>query len=284
MVRILWTRSSVASTFNIGHEKLPLLILQAKMYGLHESTSANILDFVCFYLIQNAIPAAVLVTTPKGSPLRYLTILCLIWIASRFILPFAPAGSPAWCQAICGLVLVVLQAIHFLLLHPLDRHDISKVAKGSQNFVVNMFEAAKLLIQTRGVNTPWQVKNVPSHPLYFRRGGIGRPGRAHFLLRQFSIFLWQYLLLDIIQTISIQNSTSRTSLSLKTEWNISPRHWLERGATHLVIWLIVNRLIQDSAYRVLSIIFVGLGVDNPSDWPPAFGSVSELYTLRNFWG
>lgn len=117
--------------FQLLHEHRRVIIsaLQSIMYGLHESTRANILDFVLSFLIQNAIPVVILVTTPKGSPLRYLSITCVVWVACRFMRPFAPAGCPTWCQAICVLVLVAIQSMNFLLIHPLDRDDIFQVAK-----------------------------------------------------------------------------------------------------------------------------------------------------------
>jgi hypothetical protein len=267
------------------HQRVTNSVLQSTMYGLHQSTWANILDFILFYLMQNTLPAVILVTTPKGSPLRYLTIPYLVWAASRFIRPFAPAGCPTWCQTICVLVLVVIQSINFLLIHPLDRNDIVQIAKNPQSLVSSVLAAAKTLVQTRGVNTPWQAKNIPPHALYYSRRGMQSPERSLFLLRQSAIFFWQYLVLDIIQTITVQNSPpSHHTRPLKLEWNVSLHQWVERGTTHLAIWFIVNRLIGDSVYRLLSIVFVGLGEDSPSDWPPAFGRISEAYTLRNFWG
>ncbi|TDZ17092.1 Acetyltransferase ataH [Colletotrichum orbiculare MAFF 240422] len=32
-----------------------------------------------------------------------------------------------------------------------------------------------------------------------------------------------------------------------------------------------------------ALFFVGTGVDDPDEWPPAFGDVGEAYTLRRFW-
>ena len=254
------------------------------MYGLHDNTSANIADFLAFYLIQALIPTTVLVITPKRSPLRYLAIPCMIWIANRFMLPFAPAGSPTWCQAICQLVIMVLQAINILLINPLDRQDFTKVVRNSQSTISYFFTAARALIFTRGFNTPWQVKNIPPQPRYYTRRGMQVPSRSRFLLRQTVIFAWQYFALDVIQTLSAQQAPESRELSSKIQWNVSCGEWAERAGTHLVIWFVVNRLIGDSAYRLLSIASVGFGVDSPSDWPPAWGRMSEAYTLRNFWG
>lgn len=254
------------------------------MYGLHETTSANLLDFTCFYLIQNSIPAVLLVVTPKRSPLRYFGIPCMIWIAHRFMIPFAPAGSPTWCQAICQLVVVALQAINLLLINPLDRQDLTRVVRNSQSKISYFLAAGRALVYTRGINTPWQVKNVQSQPRYYMRRGTPVPDRSRFLLRQSAILAWQYLALDIVQTLSAQRASQDKELSPEAQWNVSSSQWFERAGTHLAIWFVVNRLIGDSVYRLLSIICVSLGIDSPSDWPSAFGRMTEAYTLRNFWG
>ncbi|KAI2707625.1 hypothetical protein CBS147332_6683 [Penicillium roqueforti] len=257
------------------------------MYGLYHSTGANILEFFCSYLVQNVVPAALIITTRKGSLLRYLCIPGMIWIASRFIRPFGSSGSPTWCQAITQLVIATLQATNLLLLNPLVNSDISRDAKSTRNFGSRLLAAFRLLTQTRAVNTHWQVKNVPSHPKYYLRRGMQVPTWGRFLLRQLAIVAWQCLVLDIVQTVSIQQARERglyQPASLEVKWIVPVGQWAERIATHLSIWFIVNRLIGDLAYRVLSIFFVVIGLDSPADWPPAFGSMADAFTLRNFWG
>jgi hypothetical protein len=113
------------------------------------------------------------------------------------------------------------------------------------------------------------------------------PRRGRFLLRQFTIAAWQYLVLDIVQTLAQQQALENDPLepvSSAIEWTVPAGQWVERIGTHLSIWFIVNRLIGDLAYRVLSIIFVGIGFDSPSDWPPAWGRMGDAFTLRDFWG
>lgn len=257
------------------------------MYGLYHSTGANILEFFFFYLVQNVVPAALIITTRKSSPLRYLCIPGMIWIASRFIRPFGSSGSPTWCQAITQLVIATLQATNLLLLNPLANADISRSAKSVQNFGSRLIAPFRLLAQTRAVNTQWQVKNVPSHPKYYMRRGMQVPTRGRFLLRQLAIVVWQCLVLDLVQTVSLQKARERDMhepASLQVEWIVPMGQWVERIATHLSIWFVVNRLISDLAYRVLSIFFVGIGLDSPADWPPAFGSMADVFTLRKFWG
>ncbi|KGO44061.1 hypothetical protein PEX2_020700 [Penicillium expansum] len=267
--------------------QLSTLTPGAVMYGLYDSTGANILEFFYFYLAQNVIPATLIITTRKSSPLRYLCIPGMIWVASRFIRPFGSSGSPTWCQAITQLVIATLQATNLLLLHPLANSDIPHSTKSIQDFTSRLIAAFRLLSQTRAVNTQWQVKNVPSHPKYYLRRGMQVPTRGRFLLRQLGIVAWQCLVLDIVQTVSLQQTKEcglHEPASLEIEWMVPVGQWVERIATHLSIWFVVNRLITDLAYRVLSIFFVGIGLDSPADWPPAFGSMADAFTLRNFWG
>jgi hypothetical protein len=37
-------------------------------------------------------------------------------------------------------------------------------------------------------------------------------------------------------------------------------------------------------YEILAVAFVATGVDDPEDWPPFFGKLTEAYSIRNFWG
>ncbi|CAG8099153.1 unnamed protein product [Penicillium salamii] len=261
-------------------------LLTLTMYGLHDSTLANIIEFSCFYVIQNATPGVILITTRKGSPMRYLCIPWMIWVACRFIRPFGASGSPTWCQAVTQLIIATLQAINLLLINPLDRRDISYGVDTADGFWGRLNKAVRLIAQTRAINTPWQVKNVPSHPKYYTRRG-SPPSRGRFLLRQLAIACWQYLVLDIVQTVSRQQAIERgppKTVFLPIEWSVSGAQWAERIVTHLSIWLLVNRLIGDLAYRLLSIVFVGIGQESPLHWPPAFGSMHDLVTLRDFWG
>ncbi|CAG7968378.1 unnamed protein product [Penicillium salamii] len=261
-------------------------LLTLTMHGLHDSTLANIIEFSCFYVIQNVTPGVILITTRKGSPMRYVCIPWMIWIACRFIRPFGASGSPTWCQAVTQLIIATLQAINLLLINPLDRRDISHGVDTAGGFWSLLIKSVRLIAQTRAINTPWQVKNVPPHPKYYTRRGFP-PSRCRFLLRQLAIASWQYLVLDIVQNVSRQKAIERgppRDVFPPIVWSVSGGQWAERIVTHLSIWLLVNRLIGDLAYRILSIVFVGIGQESPSHWPPAFGSMHDLMTLRDFWG
>lgn len=52
-----------------------------------------------------------------------------------------------------------------------------------------------------------------------------------------------------------------------------------------VYWIWSTFLFVRVAHGSLSILFVAiLQIDSPDEWPPVFGSISEAYTVRRFWG
>ncbi|THC96848.1 hypothetical protein EYZ11_003672 [Aspergillus tanneri] len=49
-------------------------------------------------------------------------------------------------------------------------------------------------------------------------------------------------------------------------------------------WYIVGRVMNDIWYRVFSVIFVGLGISEPKQWPPLYGHYCDTSTLRGYFG
>ncbi|KAF7185922.1 Acetyltransferase aurG [Pseudocercospora fuligena] len=51
------------------------------------------------------------------------------------------------------------------------------------------------------------------------------------------------------------------------------------------LWALGPYLTLETAHALFSILFVVvLRTDEPEEWPPLFGSISEAYNLRRFWG
>ena len=54
-------------------------------------------------------------------------------------------------------------------------------------------------------------------------------------------------------------------------------------------WLVFNFIwsswaIFTASHDLLAFVFVALGIDEPEDWPSLYGSISEAYSIRSFWG
>ncbi|CEJ57804.1 hypothetical protein PMG11_06483 [Penicillium brasilianum] len=187
------------------------------------------------------------------------------------------------------------RSIHLLLIKRLDDRDIAREIPHRAFFRSDrLWHAAEALIQPRGVNTPREVKNIPAHPGYYASRQTAKDGasdpipRGQFLTRQISIFIWQYLVLDILQTVAREQALRDGGGGFRgftrIDWFISPEEWLQRGLTNLITWFVATRILIDANYRFASIIFVGLGWDGPENWPPAFGRMKDVYTVRKFWG
>ncbi|PTB49606.1 hypothetical protein M431DRAFT_97111 [Trichoderma harzianum CBS 226.95] len=52
-----------------------------------------------------------------------------------------------------------------------------------------------------------------------------------------------------------------------------------------VNWIWSSYAILSGAHGLLAILFVSLlGCDQPEEWPPLFGNITQAYSLRRFWG
>lgn len=249
------------------------------------------------------LPSTILITTSPTSPLRYITIPILAYLASLFITPYHGASSLR-VTATAQLVLITVQATHLLLIARLDDRTIAREIPERAFFKSDrLYRAAELLIQPRGVGTPRVIKNVPEHPGYYNTSAKLKRGdkdkgsnskataipKSKFLIRQIAIFTWQYLALDVLQTVARQQAFEgggggSASGFTRIDWFVSPEKWLERGLTNLITWFVTSRIVIDVNYRFVSIVFVGAGLDTPENWPPAFGRMRDVYTIRNFWG
>lgn len=182
------------------------------------------------------------------------------------------------------MVVTAIQATNLLLINAVDGHDLSAEKPAATSFFARLLHAFEVLAQTRGVGTPRQVKNVPAHPAYYARCGASIP-RARFLRRQGLVLLWQVCVLDVFQGLGrAQLRASPSAGFAAVEWRVSVEELVERTVTNLVTGLVLSRILIDVHYRVMSVVHVGVGLDEAVDWRPAFGRIGEAYTLRRYWG
>jgi hypothetical protein len=256
-------------------------------------------DFLLTTTLIILLPTTCLILTPQHSPLRYITIAVMAFLASRFMNPY-PAASGTRLTITAQLNFFTVRAIHLLLIKRLDDRAISRELPPHRALFRSnhLWHAIQILIQPRGIATPREIKNIPAHPAYYsttnaktKNASTPTPiliHRAKFLTRQITIFTWQYLAADVVQAAARQQAFEPAAGSesgfTRINWYISPEKWVERGLTNLITWFVLTRILIDAHYRFLSILFVGLGFDTPDNWPPAFGRMKDVYTVRKFWG
>lgn len=248
-----------------------------------DAVTSYILQIISLYAAHCLIPAVLLVATPKGSALRYLSVPCSIFIVCRAI-PVATALGPGfvWCE--CGrlFLTIIFQCLNLLLINPKDRNDLPSA--GSQHFAAQVYSATRLFTDPRGINTPWQIKNAPPQPKYYKRWDTKEPPRGQFLIRQSVIVLWQYLALDIFATLALQQALEKGgSMPPVPQLDISIEQWIERIISNLMAGFVVSRILIDFHHRTFSIIIVGLRLDSPANCPPLYGRALDADTVRGFW-
>jgi hypothetical protein len=144
-----------------------------------------------------------------------------------------------------------------------------------------------LLTTLRGIDTPYQVKTVPR--------GKNEPSasRVGFLFRTLLIIAAKYLVLDFMTFSPPSKDDTMRLFGPGREYlvlrpNGLPPATLQDVLIHLGVaflgWGPIGSWFIDVHYRVLAVASVGLGVSSPHQWPALFGSITETYTLRGFWG
>ncbi|KAL4875656.1 membrane bound O-acyl transferase family-domain-containing protein [Aspergillus karnatakaensis] len=235
-------------------------------------------------LAQSALPSILLLSTQKRSLLRPIWIASSSYLAYLLFLPPPKnsTGPPRGTMSAGHVVLAMIQAVNVLISSPLNRDDLVRagIFETSSHFLVQVCRTmSKIFFCPRGINTPWQVKSLPTHPRHLI--AQAQPGipRWSFLGRQAAILAWQYLALSALVTVDSQADSLLGSHSAAAADN-----WALRTAVVFIVWFIALRLVIDSGYRALSVVAIALTTSAPEDWPPLFGRMRDAYTLRGFWG
>lgn len=226
-----------------------------------------------FAFILPTLHAAILLSTTKHKSSRRLTYLptlagAIYW--RIYHLPQTTIHPFAKCAA---AVLLLVNGIHSInLLFLLDAIP----------EYLHFLPAVNLLLNLRGIGTPWQARHLPRWPAIFAHRP---PSRLVFLARQSAIFAWQYLAVDLLLSQSGRGVEPTAPGDLKWLYlDPSSSRWIPRLLSALWTPLILLRLIIDGPYRFFSIVFVAAHVVPPAQFPPLYGSVLDAWTLRNVWG
>ena len=280
----------------------------------YSSLSPVLTHPVIIFLLQNIVTTCTLSTTTPSSSLRkgILTLMILgTWRALPTILP--RVGRVPWAAFIAGyMILSVFQYVELVLLrkwtfenqgqavlssdlkekpqkqqtkthHESKQHD---RAISWKQFYLGYF----VTTSSRHIRTPFEAKGVPklssSQPSYL-------PSRSLFVLKRACIALLSYFVLDIIthaqRTQHVQNnavyrpSSSIPILARLFMGEVSRSELGLRLADAMGYYVFCYCLIQCYT-SVFACAVVTLGIDDVKSWKPNFGSLSDGWSLRQFWG
>jgi hypothetical protein len=244
--------------------------------------------FCCGHALLSAI---ILSTTTKASAIRFISIPCLAYLAYQHFATTGDFSSNAHWMSLSSSFSFI-QFIHSIGLLAITRVDVNDLIREtklqpSANIFTLTLSALRLVIDTRAIGTRWQGKNAPVFPHFFQNRQS--PSRLWFLVRQAALFSWEYLFLDLFDSIFLERSAEENEhlRGLREEYlylDTISGPWIVRSMMNLAMWFTVYRVFLDLIVRFLSLVFVSTGISSPSDWPPFFGSMLDAYTLRNFWG
>lgn len=143
--------------------------------------------------------------------------------------------------------------------------------------------ALELFSVTRGIGWNWRVSGIPGSGEQSRRQFL-----QHCLLKYIAMYTCLYLTTAICQGIltgfqNLHNSNLQGVLVLMTDNAVSLFSFIILG------WALIVYSHFGIMMLPLQMLCVGLRVgprawQSPESWPPNFGSISEAYSIRQFWG
>lgn len=271
----------------------------------------GVASFSLYHLLYLAFQKAILILllgfTPSDSILRSaslpILIFCNYYLTSSYT-PYTPYGP--WIDVIvwdvhCGL----LDHIEKLLLSRWSfelRGPSAEIAKrrelGEGKEIKTYIEKNSTgddiwnrlkfgtwaALSSRYIGSPYQARNVPpystSDPSYI-------PSRRVFLLQGGTIFLFSYSLTEFV--IRVGQSYHNDPVFAESYVPIYAR--LDEVTAEEVLIRITTTGFWFAAYTTIqayhsatALIAVASGMMTPAEWRPMFGSLSDAYTLRGFWG
>ena len=139
-------------------------------------------------------------------------------------------------------------------------------------------------VSFRRSGTPEEVRNVPSFSNEDRKYV---PSRAEFL-HHLKLLVFCYLTIDILGLGAGPDHNVMFFAPEKIPLFARVGQVSEVELAMRILCTLGGGLgmfcSQQGVYSIMALIFVGLDVSEPKYWRPLFGSVTEAYTLRRFWG
>ena len=140
--------------------------------------------------------------------------------------------------------------------------------------------------RARSAGTPWEVKHVPE---FFPDGPNMVPTRRAYLIRMIRRCLLSLLVVDVISYMgrdasmnSINFAPNRVPFFTRFG-DVHAEEVMLRLISSTLHWVTIVHLLQ-AMYDTSAILVIGLGLGRIERWPPLFGSWTECWSIRQFWG
>ena len=234
-------------------------------------TEATFLAFFVFTILR---------TPPQVTIKRIVGVLMLIALTCTMesaIISLCTLSRLHWAvTAACLLWVQLLSASEILLI---SRVSADQLPSASGSLIINARPAIGLLWNMRRIGTQWQVKNVPSIK------GLEKQSRAGFICSRLAATILAYLFVDVIASLP----PPELAMIHPDKAALFPPHGL--GIDDIIFrtvmtfsYFLTTGILNIFMTNVGAIVAVLSGLGRPSDYPPLYGSFSDAYTIRRFWG
>ncbi|KAJ3928759.1 MAG: membrane bound O-acyl transferase family-domain-containing protein [Lentinula lateritia] len=180
-----------------------------------------------------------------------------------------------------GLGFCVFNALHMLVfVDPLKefryKNDDSRVGPSGLEWPKRVYWVWRAVVSLRGIGWNYQAPGL-SMPRYCTK--------LKFCVYALQNLFFNLLLADLVQIILQEAPFLRNFNSELHGANdsIGSLPYLQRVVC-VATWFLGGYAGIRFYYFTVALVCVGLGVSDPQNWPEAFGSWKEAYSVRNFWG
>ncbi|EWG55298.1 hypothetical protein FVEG_13320 [Fusarium verticillioides 7600] len=196
----------------------------------------------------------------------------------------------SWVQAFNGNSLLCLSKAEYKTLKEEGQQNttpksvlIGSDASGDGSYISHFTWALAMQWNLRRIKTSRPARNTPpfssKDPSYI-------PSRGRFLATRVGVIVASIAYMSII---GLQPEPTRDSLSgnkarFFSRLNDVTLYELLQRAILTVTWLSGIGTTSEICYNVIAVVLVGLGLSEPVMWPSWFGSFTEAYSVRRWWG
>lgn len=170
---------------------------------------------------------------------------------------------------------------------PLRKGKNRGLSKGeNDSFSKRVMFGLNTINSQRNIGTPQETKYVP--PFSFK-DPTHIPSRSQFLANRAWLICFSYLVIDLLTSQEKDISHNSTDFSQDRAAFFSRIHDITVSEFQTRVMISVGQYVAiyfllTLVHSVLAFTTVLFGFYEPVGWPPIFGSVWELYSMRNFWG
>lgn len=135
----------------------------------------------------------------------------------------------------------------------------------------------------RRIKTARPARNIPP---FSYKDPSHVPSRGRFILNRVTVILVSmgYMVLLGLQPQPTTDDFSASKASFVTRIGDVSFSEFRFRALATLSWIVGIGATSQICYNLMAIIFVGSGSSEPVMWPSWFGSFSESYSIRNWWG